>query len=1411
MFSGSSSYLGGGNSARPGQQNYSSFSGQLSPFGQQQQQTGFQQPQYTGFQQPQQLQPQQTGFQPQQLQPQQTGLLPQQQTGFPQQQQRYGGVSQGLQPQPQQLQPQQTGFQQPQQLQPQQTGFQPQMGGFQQPQPMQPQQTGFQQPQSGFQPQQPGFQQSQPTGFQQPQQTGFQQPQQIGFQQPQQTGFQQTQQPVKPQPTGMTSSDMANSFRSSAPQSQQTQGLSGKIPNIRLSFITAGDQAKFKQLFESATGGEKALSGEKAKDLLLRSKLDGNSLAHIWTLADTTKSGQLLFPEFALAMYLCNLKMIGKELPSVLPEKVRNEVSGMVDIISFGVNDAQQSNVPSFKIEQPQAQNPTNQQLLSALTAQPTGLQPQQTGYMQPQQTGFQMQQQMQPPQTGMYPQQTGLQPQQTGIQPQQTGMQPQQNYMQPMATGLAPQATGFPMAAPLNAQPTGRPGQWGLVNAPASGLPNLQALQQQMMPQPGRESGFSAQGLRGNASVPWAVTKDEKKIYDEMFKAWDGFGKGYITGNQAIEIFGQSGLEKSDLERVWTLSDPHNKGRLNLDEFAVAMHLIYRRLNGYPVPNQLPPELIPPSTRNLNSSIDRMKGLLSEDAESRKSTGYLQPQGTGVSYLKSHSFKGGNANRKDATMFKNNDDDVGYKSSARRRAGPSARSPSPSQGKEMSVEQLKKTIKEKQILLDAMDFEAEDKVDEEDALDRKDKMEADELYKQIRKVQEEIDSHPESRSGDGDSDRRDLQKQLRTLQDRLPSLASQVRKCERAIADAQVELFRLKDAKAHPGFALALVGTGPNGEVTESDRVRARAKALMQQRSAALSGKKVEVVDDGSAAAERLEEEQKRVNREKEDNEKMVRDVEESVTEYSKSLEAGLKEGGESAATEHERRRWQEGLGVEDEVRQFIFDLQRNSRAAKVRQEEQPKKEAAVKAEAPATAAAPSTSTYSAYRTGEERAAYLKQQAEQRMAERMAALGLRAPIKSTGGESAAQRAERERKEREDRLKQAEEEDRKREQERQARLQDESPAPPPAVKKAPPPAPTPRKPRTESIDETAKKEEAAKQEAAAAALENEARAMEEEANRQERELQAQREAAEEELRKMEEQVKAGKLKKAEEKKRKEAAKKEEEERKRKLAEERKRIEELEEKKRELEAQMDKDDSDEDESGDEWFDADNEDSETAPSQVASGTPAAPQVAPPEPPAPPPAADTQSKNPFFKSMPQGGASSTPLIAPPGSGTNPFHRTTLPNATESTNRSRAEPKDEDDWSVAENSDDEDDEDRPTRGSARDLASILFGTMAPPRPLSSLGNKEEKETSSSSAPPPPPPMPSTAASGPSGPPPPPPMPPGVAPPPPPAPPSTMPTAPPPGAPDRSGLLQQIQMGKGLRKTETRDKSGASVAGRVL
>jgi hypothetical protein len=268
----------------------------------------------------------------------------------------------------------------------------------------------------------------------------------------------------------------------------------------------------------------------------------------------------------------------------------------------------------------------------------------------------------------------------------------------------------------------------------------------------------------------------------------------------------------------------------------------------------------------------------------------------------------------------------------------------------------------------------------------------------------------------------------------------------------------------------------------------------MMQQRSAALTGKKIDTPADDLAAPKRLEEENVRIRNEKENNERMVKDVEDSVRDFSRGVEDNLKDGAEDSTSEHEKRRWEDGLGVEDEVKDFIFDLQRSSRSSKVRSEdrgsrgtrsEQPRYESpAPRTEAPPAKAAPAPSpapaasgTYSQYKTPEDRAAYIKQQAEQRMAERLAALGIKAPTKS--GESTQQRVEREKNERAAKLRQAEEEDAKREAERQARINEEQGIPPPTPvapattqsAKRPPPPPVSRKAAKSDASERKAEEE----------------------------------------------------------------------------------------------------------------------------------------------------------------------------------------------------------------------------------------------------------------------------------------------------------------------------------------------------
>jgi hypothetical protein len=61
-------------------------------------------------------------------------------------------------------------------------------------------------------------------------------------------------------------------------------------------------------------------------------------------------------------------------------------------------------------------------------------------------------------------------------------------------------------------------------------------------------------QAQRGSTApkVPWALTKAERKQYDQIFRAWDTHGTGFISGETALQVFGQSGLEKNDMARIW-------------------------------------------------------------------------------------------------------------------------------------------------------------------------------------------------------------------------------------------------------------------------------------------------------------------------------------------------------------------------------------------------------------------------------------------------------------------------------------------------------------------------------------------------------------------------------------------------------------------------------------------------------------------------------------------------------------------------------------------------------------------------------------------------------------------------------------------------------------------------------------------
>ncbi|KAG0676935.1 actin organization and endocytosis protein, partial [Kluyveromyces marxianus] len=648
---------------------------QMGQFGGQQQ---FNQPQQTGsgygnyYQQQAPNQQQQ----PQQQQPmQQQQPVQQQYTGF----QSFSNAG-ALAQQP-------TGYGQAQQQQ-----QQPQV----QQQPLQQQSTGF----NSMMPQTSFGQQQMPTTFNNGMNAGPTAPLK-----PQQTGFYSQQQPLEP--LKPTATGFINSFSNSGFNSTL------KIPAMRLSFITTQDQAKFEKLFRSVVSpGSNTITGEQCRNILVKSGLQPSQLAKIWTLSDTNKAGELLFPEFALAMHLVNSVLQGDSIPYELDTKTKNEVSSFVDAINFSVS--------SDLDFEPKPKTPFDD-----LTAGISMMQPQPTGYMPQLSFGGPSQQpaapQQQPSFTGLTQQPTGgyapapqtsfgnnlgavgsqaLQPQSTGYVAQTTtGGFPQQ-ALNPQPTGgfsqqpLNPQATGG-FTSVLNSQPTGNmpntsfsqpqvPMQTGfsstggLLQPQATGyLPpsNFQAT----APLQAQKTGFGNNDLYTQANLTSkfiaqkedTITPEEKSLFYKIFETYDIEKKGQLNSATAVEIFRKSGLNRSDLEHIWNLCDINNSGNLDKQEFALGMHLVYRRLNGEALPNTLPPSLVPSSTKILNTLKDQLKS--NRDNKTKQPT------------------------KEDGYRFKNNDDELLPSSRNRRKTIDQSKKINENKEK---IENLKRLINEKKELL---------------------------------------------------------------------------------------------------------------------------------------------------------------------------------------------------------------------------------------------------------------------------------------------------------------------------------------------------------------------------------------------------------------------------------------------------------------------------------------------------------------------------------------------------------------------------------------------------------------------------------------------------------------------------------------------------------------------------------------
>ncbi|WFD02519.1 hypothetical protein MOBT1_001202 [Malassezia obtusa] len=416
---------------------------------------------------------------------------------------------------------------------------------------------------------------------------------------------------------------------------------------------------------------------------------------------------------------------------------------------------------------------------------------------------------------TGMPPQMTGMPPQMTGMPPQMTGMPPQMGMspmlsqptgasspMMPQTTGMMPQMTGvlndprmrlmytqfLPAAQPYSGAPA--PSSMNFHQAslqPAQFQSKLQTLTAQ-------PAGSSA---APKPKIPWTLSKEEKKSYDNIFRAWDAKRTGFISGDVARELFGQSGLEREKLLQIWHLADTENRGKLNLAEFHVAMALIYRALNGNEVPNELPPELVPTSSRDLSESVDFLKDLLKQDTSVRSATALNLPNpgsNKDTKYAETRSFYRNPVEREpetrqsDAVAYKHTDSDsAGYRSRSRYLDRRQVRFDGQSAAEDLG--EMRRQLERTQRMLDNTQLNDE----EERELDR----EMEDVRYSIRRLQDDIEYYNRREGAHAGEQRRKAERTLmQLLHERLPALEKRLERRQTASHERRVEESRQRDAR---------------------------------------------------------------------------------------------------------------------------------------------------------------------------------------------------------------------------------------------------------------------------------------------------------------------------------------------------------------------------------------------------------------------------------------------------------------------------------------------------------------------------------------------------------------------------------------------------------------------------------------
>jgi len=97
-----------------------------------------------------------------------------------------------------------------------------------------------------------------------------------------------------------------------------------------------------------------------------------------------------------------------------------------------------------------------------------------------------------------------------------------------------------------------------------------------------------------------WDITSEEQLKYESIFTSLNPINNK-LAGDQCKSVFLNSQLHNACLVKIWDLADIDKDGCLDRYEMYVALHLIYKSLQGIPIPESLPLTLVPPTKRDTN------------------------------------------------------------------------------------------------------------------------------------------------------------------------------------------------------------------------------------------------------------------------------------------------------------------------------------------------------------------------------------------------------------------------------------------------------------------------------------------------------------------------------------------------------------------------------------------------------------------------------------------------------------------------------------------------------------------------------------------------------------------------------------------------------------------------------------------